>query len=354
MSEIAKETWTKWADAWYRTRVTHDKRTNHEGISKYTEKQLLTAGIWDIWETRWKRPELNNKENLNQIYIQQADFELIEGLEWCNYKSDKITDETPYMCKKGVVFGKPCIIIQEVDHDCILGAKVVTPDIELIIWLEDFQRAPRRRIVNIDKKDVYDINSLEKHGVRFNSTIDKEELDKNGVMITGIDNYDNYWYEIYDSLRNTYQHQKRIDFIEADDKLAMFLERWLDNHELKNSDNDLVEFWDKSLEYKLKWNYVYEHNSPWDRNTYGFDLYEGVMKKLCEEYDVPITIGWDMWKILTSEKMKEVLTSINQRYAIFNNEKQVIEEKHEIIATSGSALLFRDDGVIIFKHKGSL
>ena len=206
-------------------------------ISAYTETQLLRAGVWNMWETKWKRPSLKKKEELDEVYIQQPDFELVEGLSWCDYKSNKVTDITPYMAKRSMVFGRPCIVIQEVDFDRILGAKIVTNDIELILWLDDFKREPRKRVVNIDKKDIYDINNLEKHGVRFNSTIDKEELDKNGIMITGIDNYDNYVYEIYDSLRNTYKHQKRIDFIEADDKLGMFIEQWLDNHSLKNCHN---------------------------------------------------------------------------------------------------------------------
>ncbi len=287
-------------------------------ISVYTENQLK-QGVWDSWETRKKIPSLKNKEDLDEIRINQADFELIEGLNWCNYKSDKATDETPWACKRSVIMGKPCIVIQEVEYDAIYRCKIVTNDIELIIWLEDFKNNPRQRVVDISNKDIYDINNLEKHGVRFNSTIDKEDVDKNGIMITSIDNYDNYVYEIYDSLRNTYKHQKRIDFIEADDKTGLFIERWLENHTLNNDTCDIIDFWDKSLAYELKWNYSYQYENLYDRNTYGYQLYEGKMKELCEKYDVPLTIGWDMWKIITTQKMKEVITTIDQRYEIFQN-----------------------------------
>lgn len=281
-------------------------------ISQYTENQL-SAGVWDMWENKVKIPTLENKDELDEIYINQPDFELIEGMEWLNFKGNKVTKTTPWECKRSIVMGKPCVTIQEVDRDCILGAKVITNDIDLIIWLEDFKRAPRQRIVNINKQDIYDINNLERHGVRFNSTIDREELDQNGYMISNLDHYDNYIYEIYDSMRNTYQHQKRIDWIEQNDKTAMFLERWLENHEIKNDIEDLIEFWNKGFENQIKWNYSYQHKTPGDRNTYGYELYEGKMNELCSRYDIPITIGWDIWKIITREKMEKILKEIDRR-----------------------------------------
>ena len=291
-------------------------------ISPNTENQLK-QGVWDSWETRRKIPSLKNKEELDEIYINQSDFELIEGMEWVNIKSDKVTKTTPWVCKRSVVMGKECIIIQEVEHDAIYRAKIVTNNIELILWLEDFRNQPRQRVVNIDKEDIREMNALERHGVRFNSTIDKEELDKNGVMITGIDNYDNYWYEIYDTLRNTYNHEKRINIIEADDKTGDFIEKWLEDHHLNNKIEDVLDYWNDDLAYELKWNYSYQYAHPYDKNTYGGILFEGKMKELCNQYDVPITIGWDMWKVFTMKKMKEVLTTINQRYSIYNNESAV-------------------------------
>ena len=281
-------------------------------ISEYTENQLVKGGVWDMWETTKKIPSLKNKEELDEIYIQQPDFELIEGMEWLNFKGNKVSDITPWECKRSIVMGKPCVTIQEVDHDRILGAKVITNDIDLIIWLEDFKKSPKMRVVNIDKKDVYDINNLEKHGVRFNSTIDKEELDENGVMITGIDNYDNYFYEIYDSMRNTYKHEKNIVNVEKIDEIGEFIEKWLDEHQIKNDYDDIIDFWCEDFYYDVKWNHSFQFTSLYDRETYGGKLYEGGMKQLCEKYDIPMTIGWDIWKIITIDKMNHVLKQLKK------------------------------------------
>ena len=38
------------------------------------------------------------------------------------------------------------------------------------------------------------------------------------------------------------------------------------------------------------------------------------MKKISREYEVPISVCWDIWKIKTTMKMKQVLAEIDRKF----------------------------------------
>lgn len=278
-------------------------------LSEGTITQLKT-GVYNKYGIK-RYPSLKNVNDLDEVIIRETHYDYL-NLIWLHKMDIRIKpDEIPWICKHASVLDKKCIIIQCIDNDKQF-AKVVTNDIELLIWIDEIKEYKPNVI---PKREIYEINELEYHGVKFNST--PEKLDDQGLVITNLDHYDNYFYEIYDEIRGTYKHlnlEKERRYGEA---LGIWIEEWIDNHSLTNDIDIILEFWSDVSEDIDPYIYKFEHevNPLFDRNTYGYKLYEEkLMNRICERNDIPITVGWDIWKIKTIHKLKAVLKYLDDRF----------------------------------------
>lgn len=254
-----------------------------------------------------------NEENLYQITIRPRHLDYL-GIEWM-HRDTRTNKDKKYVCREIIIFKKKCIAIQRVLNDTAL-ITIVTQDKDLYGEIWDIKKDKVDKPVKIcNEREIYEINELEKLGVKFNSAI--EEVDKQGLVITNGDHYDNYAYEIYDTLRNTQQHLNVEKKKYLEDKQYHWIEKWIDEHPLNNDIEEILEFTSEPLEDSIK-EFLYENNKPTDRQTYGYKLFkEGIMENICEYYDVPSTIGWDIWKMLTTEILLEIKKDLDKKWDEF-------------------------------------
>ncbi len=286
-----------------------------------TPRVLDENGIWTGEYKDWSHLEV--------IQVRQGYFEYLNA-DWL-FLDLRPNKNFKHWCKEAYIFDKKCIVIQQIEHDSV-SAKILTDDDELKIWIEDVLAYKPRSVV--PKREIREINELEHHGLQFGSNQLKinvntaeEKLDKQGLVITNIDHYDSYVYEVYDSLRNIFKHITTAKLQRATEAQCIWLEEWIERP-LTNDINSIVDYMIPEVIKEFS-KYVYKNNDVWDRDTYGYNLFQEVKTKefsidemdyvvryekkmdvICKKLDIPITIGWDIWKILNIQTMKQIIEKI--------------------------------------------
>ena len=306
-------------------------------LSEDTYRQL-ESGIYSIWGRKKNISVKKYHEDgsytyknwgLQEITIPQSHFEYLNA-PWLylDLRPNKVFD---YWCKEAYIFDKLVIVIQEVHYDNIMCKILVKDeDEELKLYIEDVLEFKPHMIV--PDREIQEINELEAHGVHFNST--PEEVDKNGIIISNLDHYDNYLYEIYDTKRNSYKHLNREKERRCAEAQCIWLESWIDQKELNNDIITLLSFMDDTV-IKVFNQYTYQNESFFDRRSCGGHLFEDVeyevfnpdtmeeetvkgkrMERICKDLDISVSAGWDIWKFLNMEKMQEVVDELYREFPI--------------------------------------
>lgn len=323
-----------------------EKSPVFKDITDNTYRQLET-GIYNTWGRKlnitprvldengiWTG-EYKDWSHLQEIKVRQGHFEYL-NLNWLfiDQRKDRIFN---CYCKEGYVFDKKVIIIQELHHDHV-SAKILSDDEELKLHIEDVLQYKPMNVV--PKREIKEINDLEYQGLQFGSSQLKininqaeEKLDKEGQVITNIDHYDNYTYEVYDSLRNIFKHIGKRDLARKAEEKTKWLEEWL-TKPLTNDLQTILPYMTEEVVSVMN-KYTYQDRDLNDRQACGAFLYEETkikefsieemdyvirdgkrMEKICLELDIPITIGWDIWKILNKRLMKESIKILYREYPI--------------------------------------
>lgn len=280
--------------------------------------------------------EYKDWSHLQVITIRQGYFEYLNML-WL-FIDQRPNKVFKHYCKEAYVFDKKCIVIQQLEHDSV-SAKILTDDEELKLYIEDVLSFKPMSIV--PKREIHEINELEHHGLKFGSNqINvnvheiEEEVDENGLVITNIDHFDNYVYEVYNSLRNIYRDKKGVKNYKKAEEQCIWLEDWIDSKQINNSLESLLPYMTEE-NIKVFNKYTYRDEGFYDRRSCGGYLFEDTtykefdietleevervgkrMDSICKELDIPISVGWDIWKILNKEKMKQVITRLNKEYPL--------------------------------------
>ena len=292
-----------------------------------TPRVLDENGIWTGEYKDWSHLQVIN---VNQNY-----FEYLNAL-WL-FKDQRQEKVFKSYCKEAYIFDVKCIVIQQLDYDHV-SAKILTDNEELKLYIEDVLSFKPSKVV--PEREIREINDLEYQGLEFGSSQLKinmntaeEKLDEQGLVITNIDHYDNYVYEVYDSLRNLFRHISAEKLTRAAESQTIWLEEWLEKPLTNDMDSIIPYMTDEVIGVFSK--YTYKNNSLWDRQACGSFLFEETkiktfdidemdyvittgkkMDKICEELDIPITIGWDIWKILNKEIMKQVIKELYEEYPL--------------------------------------
>lgn len=274
----------------------------------------LKCGVYNKFGIK-RIPKLDNIEDiegLHQITVRESYYDYL-NLIWLHRMDDRIKpkDGIVHICKHAKVLDEDCIVIQCVEHDHQF-AKIVSRNIDLLVLIDEIKQY--KPAMPVPKNEIFEINELERHGVKFNSAVEK--VDEEGFIITNIDHYDNYVYEIYDSLRNTYKHLNKEKERRYAEDLGVWMEEWIDNHQLTNDYDTILEYWDTVSTVIDKFVYKGHHDVHdfLDRQTYGGKLYDGHIKRISRAYEVPRTVCWDIWKIKTIMKMKEILKDLDKKF----------------------------------------
>ena len=310
------------------------------------EYRQLECGIYNQWGRRLNiTPRVYEKgvwtgeykdwSHLEVITVRQSYFEYLNAL-WL-FKDQRPNRIFKHYCKEAYIFDKKCIVIQQLEHDKV-SAKILTNDEDLKIYIEDILAFKPMSVV--PTREIYEINELEHHGMKFGSNqinvnvnTAEEELDENGLVITNIDHFDNYIYEVYDSLRNIFKHINNRQAEKLAEKQIIWLEEWLEKP-LTNNIESILPYMSEEVINRLG-KYTYQNKNFFDRQACGSLLYEETkmkvfsvdemdyvitkgrkMEKICQELDIPITIGWDIWKILNKETMKKVIAELYEEYPL--------------------------------------
>ena len=292
-----------------------------------TPRVLDENGIWTGQYKDWSHLEV--------IEITQGYFDYLNCL-WL-FRDQRPTKQFKYYCKEAYIFDKKCIVIQQLEQDCV-SAKILTNDEDLKIYIEDVLSFKPLNVVPI--REIKEINDLEHQGLEFGSSqlrinmnTAEEKVDQNGLVITNVDHYDNYVYEVYDSLRNIFKHISKEKLVRAAESQCIWLENWLEKP-LTNELNAILPYMTQEVVDKFK-KYVYQNKDVWDRQACGSFLFEETkvkkfnieslqyevtngkkMDAICAELDIPITIGWDIWKLLNKEIMREVIEELYEEYPL--------------------------------------
>lgn len=304
-------------------------------LTEDTYRQLET-GIYNTWGRRLNITPRVLDENeiwtgkykdwshLQEIKINQGHFEYL-NCTWLfrDQRQDRIFN---CYCKEAYIFDIKVIVIQELHYDHV-SAKVLTDNEELKLHIEDILQFKPMNVV--PEREIREINDLEYQGLEFGSSQLKinmntaeEKLDKYGQVITNIDHYDNYVYEIYDSLRNIFKHISREDMTRKSEEKIKWLEEWLEKP-LSNDIQSIMAYMSDKVRCEIS-KYTYQAKDIDDRKTCGGYLYDEVkikefsiddmdyviregkkMEEICLELEIPVTIGWDIWKILNKRIMEE-------------------------------------------------
>lgn len=311
------------------------------------EYRQLECGIYNTWGRRLNiTPRILNEDgtwtgeykdwsHLNVIQVRQSYFEYLN----CNwlYLDQRPNKIFKSYCKEAYIFDKKCIVIQEFHHDYV-SAKILTDNEELKIYIEDILEFKPSKIV--PEREIREINDLEYQGLEFGSSQLKinmntaeERLNKEGLVISNLDHYDNYVYEVYDSLRNIFKHISKEKITRQAEAKTIWLEEWLEKP-LTNEMDAIIPYMTEDVISTLK-RYTYQDKDLFDRQACGSFLFEETeiktfsiddmdyvitkgkrMDKICKELDIPITIGWDIWKLLNKEIMKNVIQELYEEYPL--------------------------------------
>lgn len=313
------------------------------------EYRQLECGIYNTWGRRlnitprvldedgiWTG-EYKDWSHLQVIQIRQGYFEYLNA-EWLfiDQRPDK---NFKFWCKEAYIFDTKCIVIQQVEQDCV-SAKILVKDDdeELKIYIEDILKFKPKPVV--PKREIREINDLEYQGLQFGSSqikinmnTSEERMDKNGLVISNLDHYDNYVYEVYDSLRNIFRHISKEKLTRGAEAQCIWLEEWLEKP-LSNEIDSILPYMTNEVVKEFE-KYTYRNNSVWDRQACGSFLFEETkirefdieefdyvihtgkrMDKICKELDIPITIGWDIWKLLNKKVMRRIIQELYEEYPL--------------------------------------
>lgn len=315
------------------TEETYDQLSRGGIYNIYGRRMNITPRVYD--ENEMWTGEYKDWNHLQEINIRQGYFEYLNAL-WLfmDLRPDK---NFRHFSKEAYIFDKKCIVIQEVHHDYI-SAKILTDDEELKLYIEDILLYKPMNIV--PKREIREINELEYQGLKFGSNQininvneAEEKVDKQGLLITNSDHYDNYIYEVYDSLRNIFKNKRKVKNIRAVEAQCIWLEEWMEKP-LTNDINSIIPYMSDEVIERLS-KYTYKNKNPWDRQACGSFLFEETkmqvfdcdtleytvvngkkMDSICQELDIPITVGWDIWKILNKDIMKKIVDELYEEYPL--------------------------------------
>lgn len=315
-------------------------------ITDDTYRQLET-GIYNTWGRRlnitprvldengvWTG-EYKDWSHLQEISVRQGYFEYLNAT-WL-FIDLRPTKRYDCHCTEAYIFDKKCLVIQEFHHDFV-SAKILTHDEELKIYIEDILQFRVKNIVPL--REIKEINELEYQGLEFGSSQLKinmntaeDKFDKEGNLITNIDHYDNYVYVVYDSLRNLFKHISKQTQTRAAESQCIWLEEWLEKP-LTNELDTIVSYMTDEVIDRLS-KYTFKNRDLYDRQACGSYLYEETkiktfdinemaiivvkgkkMDQICKELDIPITIGWDIWKILNKDIMRRIIDELYEEYPL--------------------------------------
>lgn len=310
------------------------------------EYRQLECGIYNTWgrrlnitprvldeEGNW-HGEYKDWSHLQVINVRQSYFEYLNAL-WL-FIDLRPNKTFKHFCKEAYIFDKKCIVIQQLEHDCV-SAKILTDDEELKLHIEDILEFKPMSVV--PKREIQDINRLEHQGLEFGSSqlrinmnTAEEKLDNDGLVVSNIDHYDNYVYEVYDSLRNIFKHITKEKLNKAIEAQTIWLEEWIDKKILTNELDAIVPYMTEEVVTELS-KYTYQNKNVYDRDACGGHLFKDVliksysmeemdyvvttgkkMDEICQKLDIPVTIGWDIWKIVNKQKMQKIINQLYREY----------------------------------------
>ena len=315
-------------------------------LTQDTYRQL-ESGIYNTWGRRmnidvrkyndegiWEG-EYKDWSHLQEITVRDSYFEYLNA-NWLflDLRPNKVFK---YWCKEAYIFDVKVIVIQQIDYDRI-SAKILTDNEELKLHIEDILEFKPMNIV--PRREVREINDLEYQGLEFGSSQLKinmntaeEQLDEQGLVISNLDHYDNYVYEVYDSLRNIFKHISKQQLTREAEAQCIWLEEWLQKP-LTNEMDAIVPYMTDEVTEEFK-KYLYQNKNMRDREACGSYLYKETkikefsiddmdyiirdgtkMEDICKDLDIPITIGWDIWKLLNFEIMDQIVQELYEEYPL--------------------------------------
>ena len=305
-----------------KTEVNKDELTYNEVTLNKSTINQLKHGIYDSFGKNKFIPTLKNLNNLDEIYLRDFEIKRIPELRWIYYTANKLTKNNPYICMNSNCLGSPAIIIIMLDGD-FKSIKVVSNDIDLILWLDDIKYNYTLDDFNLIQETQREINDFKE--VNYNLANYEEPLyeridKKTQLKITEASDYDNWKYEVKDSTKNIVKYKRQINQKELLEKRLKRNEEKLNriNNKDYNIDDFLEYFFNEKLiediyEYVNKGAELYEHlNTAIDEET---GRIKGVHKKDKKGNIIPNPIRLD---IKHEELFNNRFEAIKVMFVIYN------------------------------------
>lgn len=204
-----------------KTEVNKEELTYNEvTLNKSTINQLKN-GIYDSFGKNKFIPSLKNLNNLDEIYLREDDINKIPSLKWIYYPASALNKNNPYICMLSNCLGAEAIIIIMVQED-FRSIKVVTDNIDLILWLDDIKYNYTIDETNLRSQTVRELNNY-KEMMHLEANYEESLYEKqgtDGLKITEASDYDNWKYEVEDTPKNVVKNKRDINKSEVlNDKL---------------------------------------------------------------------------------------------------------------------------------------
>ena len=184
---------------------------NEVTLNKSTINQLK-HGIYDSFGRNKFIPSLTNLNNLDEIYLREDDIEKIPALKWIYYPASALNKNNPYICMLSNCLGAEAIIIIMVQED-FRSIKVVTDNIDLILWLDDIKYNYTINENNLRSQTVRELNNY-REMMHLEANYEESLYEKqgtDGLKITEASDYDNWKYEVVDTPENIVKNKRNIN-----------------------------------------------------------------------------------------------------------------------------------------------
>lgn len=297
-----------------KTEVNKDELTYNEvTLNKSTINQLKN-GIYDSFGKNKFIPSLTNLNNLDEIYLREDDIEKIPALKWIYYPASALNKNNPYICMLSNCLGAEAIIIIMVQED-FRSIKVVTDNIDLILWLDDIKYNYSIDENNLRNQTVRELNNF-REMMHLEANYEESLYEKqgtDGLKITEASDYDNWKYEVTDTPENVVKNKRNINKNEVlTDKLQRTKNKLNNiNNKDYNLDDYLELFFNEKLVNQVS-NYInrgqdlYNHLSNKvneDGYIIGTDHEETNEKRIDKEHGIGFKAVWVVYYELQKEEL---------------------------------------------------
>ncbi len=302
-----------------KTEVNKEELTYNEVTLNKSTINQLKHGIYDSFGKNKFIPSLKNLNNLDEIYLREEDIEKIPALKWIYYPASALNKNNPYICMLSNCLGAEAIIIIMVQED-FRSIKVVTDNIDLILWLDDIKYNYTIDETNLRNQTVRELNNYKEMmnlEVDYNEPLYEEEhfkiIDGQRRQVHYIEDYTKYQFEVEDTPKNVVKNKRNIN---RNKVLTDKLQRTKDklnkiNTKDYNLDDYLELFFNEKLVNQVS-NYInrgqdlYNHLSNKineDGYIIGTDQKETNKKRIDQEHGIGFKAVWVVYYELQKEEL---------------------------------------------------